>query len=288
MGEACSKSATVVTYVEEVDIKFESYTSSLDTYFKKFENKFNLLKYYQLYEYLLILNNCFHDVTPSQEDYLFLVNEDAFVSFIQKKIRSNYIMLSLLNQAEDNLNIFDTYMKEIFKSLVEAKKELFRFQNPGVKLKKNQITSIEKINLISFGLLYTNAKNRVKVNFLYNLFADETGSLSNSKKLNDFLYFHFLTASLCSLRSIKKLTEYYPNFFDKISDDDYIKYTDAFEVSDVHRLINIFTDKFFEGKTKLTKNEFMEKFIHDENFGWIFSSIGIRHFLEINNDAKKE
>jgi hypothetical protein len=288
MGEACSKSATVVSYVEQEDIKFENQSSLLDTHFKKFENKFNLLNNFQLYEYLLILNNSFHEVVPSLDDYLFLVSEDDFVSFIQKKIRSNYIILSLLNKQEDNLNIFETYMKEIYKSLIEAKKELFRFQNPGVKLKKNQITSIEKINLISFALLYTNAQNRVKINFFFNLFGDDTGSFNNSKKLNDFLYFHFLTASLCSLRSIKKLTEYFPSFFDKISDDEYIKYTDAFEVSDVHRLISIFTKKFFDGKTKLTKNEFLENFIHKENFGWIFNSTGIRHFLEINNDVKKE
>lgn len=291
MGGMCSKYNEQPHAVEEEpDIKFKKYSSSLEGYYEGVEGKYNFLKYFQLCEYLLLLTNMrVEKENPSEtRDYFQEVSRQDFLIFIENKIMKNFLVYTMLNEKEKNADIFKDFMVDLFDSEVGAAIDSFRHKNPGVKVYKGQISSVKKLNVISIGLLYCCAKNSSKMNFFYNLFVNETGNFVNSDQLEDFLYFHFIIPATCAFRAIKKLGERYPEDFTHLSNEEYFKKNDAFEIKDIYRLKDIFIRDFFKGKERLSKSEFTANFTQEDGFGWIFSPSGIRAMLEKNNDVKPQ
>lgn len=309
MGQACTKlcSKTKKTPLmpmdapaeeKEVELNFVTYKSSMDEFYKKIEDNYNFLKYFQLYEFLLILSHLkvegkkvdqseIQIEAPQMQNnhnYFQEINKMEFLVFIENKIMKNYLVISLMNENEENSAIFKDFISEVFDAFIFATIDLFKKKNPGVKVKKGSIKSIKKLFIFVIPLLYCMCSNFGKVDLFFNLFANE-GRFSKTEELKDFLFYLFIFPSTCGFRAIKQLGEKYPNKFDQISNEEYFKKSDAFEVSDIERLVDIFLESFFTSRDFLTKAEFESNF-RNEDFGWIFNSCGIRSMLERHNDVK--
>jgi hypothetical protein len=238
---------------------------------------------------MLLANVSSQDNDNTTKNYLQNITKPDFQVFIENKVMKNFLVSSLIEKETDS-DIFKAFMLEIYDSLVLCSIDAFKRKNPGVKVKKGQIKSIKKLDIIAVGILLACATNRSKIDFLYNLFSQEEGYFKHSEDLEDFLYFLFIIPSTCGFRSIKNLGEKFPEQMDSLSNEEFYKKLDAFEIEDIHRLKGIFITDFFKGSNRLSKNEFESRFVTatgEENFGWIFSSSGIRFMLEKNNDVKK-
>lgn len=291
MGQLCckkkNKQMLLVAVPDEPEkpLFFKEYTSSFDKLYTKIEEYYNLLKFFQLYEYLLLLTNLkIEGGNPQGKSMMQELEKPKFCVFVDNKILKNYLIYAYAVENEERTNIFKDFMLDLFDTLVRCSIDLYKQKNPDKKVKKGQISTVKKIAFIALGLLYCQSNNRVKVNFLYNLFLNEDGLFTLSEDLEDFLYFLFIVPASCSLIVIKNLGDKYDKI-GAISEEDFINTRDNFEVKDVLRLRGIFINDFFKGKNTLTKDEFENKFFSEqEEFGWIFNTRGIRAYLEKHND----
>ena len=287
MGEACSKQNKRYITPEEVEviIQFRSYNSSFDRYYKKIESDFNYLKYVQIYEYLLLLSSYHKDKVADghHKGYDELIDRNNFCVYVDNKILRNHLIYDLIAEDEKSSNITRDYLQQMFDTLLKSYIDLEKHKNPGKRIKKGEISCLKKLHLIPLGLLNCSSNNNIKINFLFNLFANDNNRFAKNENLNDFLYFLFLTASTASLRIIKSLGEKYSEI-EPIENEAYIKIMDAFEIKDIIRARDLFIQDFFKEKEELHIGEFTYKF-EKEDFGWIFSAKGIREFLEKHNDV---
>ena len=295
-GNLCNKIKKKELHEEkEKDITFENHKSSLDFIFRKLERDYNLLKYFQLHEYVLLLTY-FH-VEPKADPFKKHgevekkenkqeMSAEEFNIFLENKILKNYLLASLMNDKEEEILLFKAYAKLLFESLIESEKDHWRIKNPNMKLKKGHIKSVKKLYVISMGLLFCSSSNIAKVEMLYSLFSNENNQFERSEEFENFLFYLFITPSTCSFRALKGVAERYPKKLEEISAADYTQKSDALEISDIIRLKDIFLRNFFKGAGTVSKKDYEEKF-RSENFGWIFNPNGIRLFLENNNDIKE-
>jgi hypothetical protein len=297
MGTACSKLCSKKKIIRpalkdepEPEIAFEKKTSSLDHYYKKIENDYNFLKYFQLYEYILLVTNMrvgeddansIHD-----KDYLEEIDKARFCLLLDNRILKNHVIYSIVVENESNTNIFRDFQLELYEAMLRANIDLFKKKHPDVKVKKGSIVAVRKLYIYAIGLLYCNANNRTKVNFFRNLFVNSQNLVEVDENFENFLFFLFIIPSTCSLRALKALTDKYDRL-EKIDEEGYLKILDNFEIKDILRLKDIFIKEFFGEAKSLNATDFENKFtgVGRTNFGWIFDACGIREALERNNDV---
>lgn len=294
-AKLCNKSKKKELKEEEVDIVFYNYYSNLDNYYKKIEKDFNLLQYFQMWEFVLLLT--YFNVEPksdplkkehnlSKRECDQEVNYEEYSVFIENKIFKNFLIIKFIQNHEEDYLLYKEYLKFLFESLIESEKDYWRIKNPGSKLKKGYIKTLKKVYLFCLGLLFCSSPNNSKIDFLFNLFSNENKLIEVNESLEDFLFFLFILPSTCSLRAIKGLAEKFPKKLDGISSSEYMQKCDALEISDIIRLRDIFIRDFFKGSKFINKSQYEENFKNEGNFGWIFSAKGIRQLLEKNNDVK--
>jgi hypothetical protein len=306
MGVICQKCINRKELKEEsIELKFPDYKSSQDEIFSKIEKKYNPLEYFQLYSFILLLNNI--NVTENQEnldhyqastvevkaeisdlkvvkrEHLQELSKEEFIVFVGNKILKHFLVATIIKDIEDYPQIYQDYSTELYGSLMAARSDLEKRKNNGVKVKKPK--AIKKLYLFPYALLFCNCNAEGKLELLFSLFGNDKKEFALCSELEDFLYFLFITPSFCSFRAIKRIAEKYPTQFQAISAQDYVNKTDAYEVEDVLRLREIFIRDFFGGKTALTRKEYDDKFL--SGLFWIFSPSGIRLNLEKNNVPKQ-
>lgn len=316
MGVICEKCLNRKQLQEEkvkdkTELIFPELKSSMDQFFKKVENVYNALEYFQLYSFILLLNNIkAYDVSsnsivsdtnhyqengigvnpnPSSiivaREHLHEITKEDYFLFIQNKILKHFLVSTLINDIPDYNQIFQDYSAELYGSWIGARGDFDKRKNPGVKIKKPK--SLKKLQIYPYALLFCNSNAEEKMEFLFSLFANDKKEFTLCEELKEFLFFLFITPSTCSFRSIKRISEKFPTKFDTISSEEYLKKLDAFEVDDIVRLKDIFIKDFFEDKLLLTRKEYDDKIILG-GFSWIFSAKGIRLNLEKNNLPKSD
>ena len=308
MGALCQKCINRKELKEEsIELKFPEYKSSQDEVFSKIEKKYNPLEYFQLYSFILLLNNI--NVTENQEvsldhyqgstvevkagisdlkvvkrEHLQELSREEFIMFVGNKVLKHFLVATIVNDIEDFPQIYKDYSLELYGSILAARADMEKRKNNGVKVKKPK--AIKKLYLFPYALLFCNCNAEGKLELLFSLFGNERKEFALCSELEDFLYFLFITPSFCSFRAIKRIAEKFPARFEAISAQEYVNKTDAYEVEDILRLREIFIRDFFGGKTALTRKDYDVKFLSGE-FAWIFSPSGIRHNLEKNNIPKE-
>jgi hypothetical protein len=288
MGNCLKKPTNEIHEEQEVPVVFKESSSSFDKYYKKIENEYNFLKFFQFYEFLLLLGNLKTDSPQNvtEKAYLQELDKGRYCLFVDNKILKNYLIYAQTMENETNTAIFRDYLIELYDTMLKASIDLYKKKNNLEKVKKGTIVTLKKLYIMAVGLLYCAANNRTKMNFFLNLFLNDKGEFELNEHTHDFLFFLFIVPSTSSLRAVKNIGEKYDNF-GKIPDEEFLKIYDNFEVADILRLKEIFVKDFFKGKITLSKAEFEKKFI-DEDFGWIFTPSGIRGYLEKHNDKKEE
>lgn len=305
MGTLCVKKQKIEIKIEQQELTFKEYKSSFDKYYTEIEQKYIYLKYFQLYEFLVLLTNyqtrdhldhC-KDLRKNHEingchskvnkEYLYEMTKADWVTFNKNKITNNFMTQSPMEKQETDNAIFNDFMENLFELLLKGYITVYKHKNPGVSVKKGQITTLKKLYLISVGLLFCRSKNITKIGLLYNLFLDENGSFARSNELDYFLFFLFVIPSTASLNVMHRLGNKYLEQLGSLSRQDFNRLNDSFEVKDIERLMETFYKEFFKGEDKLSKRVYDQRFANSE-FGWIFSPNGIRSYLEtygnINNN----
>lgn len=305
MGQACIKKQQRELAEEEPELIFKEYKSSFDQHYTKIEQKYNYLQYFQLYEFLLLVTNykavehqdeskqigknleVNQNNTRVKKEYLQEITKADWATINRNKIMNNFIIQTLVVKSDTDSAIFTDFMENLFDVLLKGFITLYKHKNPGVSVKKGQITTLKKLYLFPFALLFCHGKNVTKVGLLYDLFLDESGNFSRSIDLDYFLFILFVIPSTATLNVLFTLGNKYEEQLGKLSQETYNKLNDPFEIKDIERLMEIFYREFFKGEEKLSKRAYDQRFANGE-FGWIFNANGIRLFLETNNDVKTD
>jgi hypothetical protein len=316
MGVICDKCLNRKQLKEEkeqdkLELIFPKLKSSMDEIFKKVESMYNPLEYFQLYSFILLLNNIkanevssnsiVSDVNHYQEngigvnpnpsniiierEHLHEITKEDYLLFIQNKVLKHFLVSTLINDIPDYNQVFQDYSTELYGSWIGARGDFEKRKNPEAKIKKPK--SLKKLQIYPYALLFCNSNAEAKMEFLFSLFVNDKKQFTLCEELREFLYYLFITPSTCSFRSIKRISEKFPTKFDMMSSEEYLKKLDAFEVDDIVRLKDIFIKDFFEDKLSLTRKQYDDKIILG-SFSWIFSASGIRLNLEKNNVPKSD
>jgi hypothetical protein len=303
MGEICCKKvAPQVVLKNEPEKIVKQYSSKLDKYNVEFEVNYNFFKYFQLYEYMLIVSNIkSNQGTPSGTLELPTSNTKAsrsfndeigigeYLSFIKNKILSNFLIQDFMNDKPDHLQLFEEFMQQMFDSLIAARFTLLKEKNknPERKIRKKDVNSIKKVILITFGLLYCSASFKTKTEIFFNLFTNEKSCLELTDELDDFLFFLFLIPSYLTHRVVSNLAPKFPKLLTVMREEDDVNLAEFFELQDVQRIKGILYKELLGESNSITKIAFEQSFMGDK-YDWIFDPRGIRYQLEIHNNNPEE
>lgn len=297
MGEiCCKKAAPQIVLKNEPEKVAKQYSSKLDKYNVEFEANYNFFKYIQLCDYLIIVSHIKSgsiEIAPSTTKVRGTFNEELtigeYLSFIKNKILSNFLIQDFQNDKPDHLQLFEEFMQQMFDSLIAARFTLLKEKNKNSekKIKKKDVTTIKKIILVAFGLLYCASSFKNKTEIFFNLFMNENSCLGLSDELDDFLFFLFLIPSYLTHRVVRNLSPKFPQLLTTMREEDDVNLAEFFEFEDVQRIKGLFYKELFGESNSITKISYEQSFMGDK-FDWLFDTRGIRFQLEINNNNSEE
>lgn len=280
----------------EQEINLPNYTSTSDTYFSLVENKYNLIKNIQLFEYMNLLENYNMETATikfegkyrydfsSKDPFIDTkMSQIEFQSFIENKLLSVKELVELYGEDIPTISFFKECFMKIFSALNLRINSFYKNEN------KNE-ENIKKLNLIALGMLYCRGKNINKIKLFFDLFKNDNNIFIKSEKLDNYLISSFFIASYC-LVSVRAFIDNEEKGLPKIDNKLMIILFNEKRLSQKYceELLKFFNENFFGDKQELNWDEFKNKFIcnegNDDNksFGWIFSTAGIRNKLEDKN-----
>ena len=269
---------TLLAQTEE-EIEFPQYSSLIDNHLECLEKDNNLFRYLSLVEYINLLSyyNLETATIPFEGPYkIHFSYKDEFLSnVIHEELFQSFIENSILRNREigEEESTFKEMCIELFKSL-----KLKLRQNSGDENK-----NITKRDLLCLGILFCKTNNINKIKLFFDIFKNEKELFIPSEELNEFLISSFLISSYCLISAKKKLSQTNPTI-PETSLEDLKNLVSNSELKDCQNLVKLFNLKFFFNKNAFTWEEFKQKFIGINGFGWIFSTKGIRQALQENQN----
>ena len=270
---------------DEKEIQKFIYKSSNDSQLEIIENKYNLLTYIQLVEYINLLENYSPDTATvpfegvfktkfsANDEFLNVpISKEEFQSFVENKLLKIQDIYEISGKNEILVNTFKSIIFEIYKSLEIKLNQHFNEKIPD---------RIKKQNLIPLSILYCSSNNVSKVKLIFDLFKNENELFCKSNELNEFLLCSFLISSYCAVSARKSVSDTNSSI-PKLNIEEIRKMIETSELKDSENLVKIFNDHFFD-KEGFNWVEFKDKFDKQDGFGWILSSKGIRSKLEEHN-----
>ena len=273
--------------VDEEEIPFPNYSSKFDKIYYYIDVKYNcfvkltLVQYINLLEHFEISNCTIFFDGPYKTKYS---KNDSFLNktFMEEEFQSfleNYILkipeiLQFFHFDDESIGIFKQAFLNIAKSL-------------QLKLKQSNKNNdmLKKLNLIPLGLLFSKSTNIDKIKLFFDLFKNDNDLFCKSDLLNEYLLSNFLISSYCILKARKDLGN--SHGIESIEINDVKKMVQYCELSDCINLVKYFNDNFFDEEL-ISWVKFKNKFENikkinakTDSFGWIFSTKGVRHFLEV-------
>lgn len=264
----------LVTESEE-DIELPSYNSTSDKHLECLEKDNNLLRYLTLIEYLNLLSYFTSETATIPYDGPYKLNfssNDNFLStFFYEELFQSFLENTILKNRE--LREEETIFKEMFMELFKSLKLKFK-QNY-----KDENKNITKRDLICLGILFCKASNIKKIKLFFDIFKNEKEQFVPSEELEEYLLSSFLISSYCLISARKRLSQTNPTI-PEFSFNELKILLENSQLEDCQSLVKYFNHNFFFHKKTFSWNEFKQKFKGDNNFGWIFSTKGIRKKLE--------
>lgn len=284
LAEACCNNGKKNLFKELEKTKYEA---NSDKFLISVEKKYNLLQYVPFQEYynaLINFNEGSGTISTNMDsyqskldDYGMLeepISEEAFSNFMESKIIPLDCLYNFrLEKNNKILTIFRDILSETYKNL----------EKNYIKYSDDKRNIIRKHHLLALGFLYCKGQKYVKIESFFKIFKGKKDNFPQTTQLNNFLLGLFLIPSCCLVYVRMKLGIKYLNF-GEIAKSDILFILSAFELKDIERLLMIFYKAFFELKTEMTHEEFIQKFV-SKNFGWLFQPSGIRFYLEKYNDT---
>lgn len=282
MGNLCKKpDLSIPRKSPPRDIEFKSFTGSNESYFDKIDVEINFLKYLELHQYLETLysygNKDDTDYSHKEE-----IGENVFGMFIELKLLKSAIVYSESISVESNYNLFKDYYSRFFTYLHKVYKNYYK-EAFGEKLKQEE-KAVPKISLIPLGIYQCHSTNKSKMELIFNTCSNDDYELeSNSETLRMFIFFMLIIPSCVSLLSLNEVAKERDDIRKSFPEEIFIKMYDAYQVKDSLRELENVISSLFNGKEKLSYNEFRDNII-EKGLVWLFTSSGVRDYLEKHNE----
>jgi len=149
-------------------------------YLNDFQNKFNILRFFQLTDFLNLLNSfrpdihmddCSHSIRFRDS----MINKDDWMRFVNTKIINSPLIPEIDNTLK---SLQSQFYDDIFDSLLRSYKYFYNSQNE----------IIPKLMITSYAFNYCARKISLKIEIFFNLFANQNGKLSLTDDVYSFLY----------------------------------------------------------------------------------------------------
>ena len=278
-----------IVATNEEEISFPIYTSKFD----------------KIYNYIVVKYNCFGKITLVQYinllEYFDINNSTTvFDGPYKTKYSKNDPFLNKTLVEEEFQNFLENYIltvPDLFyhfnDETISLFKQIFISISKSLKLKLSQNNQnnnvLKKLNLLPIGLLFCKSSNIDKIKLFFDLFKNDDDLFCKSDLLDEYLLSNFLISSYCVLKARKDFGGIYG--IEPLDIKDVKNMVQYCELSDCSSLVKYFDDNFFD-KELLNWSEFKDKFKRDrkingrtDSFAWIFSTEGVRHYLEeLNNN----
>jgi hypothetical protein len=247
-------------------------------YLNDFQNKFNILRFFQLTDFLNLLNTFRPDCGNDNSSHSLkfsdtMINKDDWMRFVNTKI----INSPLIPDIDPSFKTLQgQFYDDVFDNLLRSYKFFYGSEH----------NFIPKIMTISFAFNLCARKISQKIEIIFNLFADFNGKFSLTDDVYTFLYsliffaFDFPTEFLNKYQDAENNKKYYG--IDKISDmGNYlsVEKRDAIVKAFFQRETkNIFGE---DEKKTYDKNEFKNLIVNTENgAAWIIDNGILRTKME--------
>lgn len=279
------------SYIDyEMDINFKSYRAISDEWLKdNFEDKYIFLHLIPFRDFYFLL---LKEKSQTKEFQLELkkfsisssdtvlnkyVTKEQFNSFINDILFEHPILKKQIKN-EQHKTKCEHFLLYIYSCL---KKRIFKYQY-GSEYIPEKTKIITKLHLLAIGFVFCSGRNIEKIDFLFRIFSEQDEIVRRNENIFKFLLCIFLISSQCVL---------YANL--KMDIDDYEKFPfkflntvrHSFSLRNIEIGVNSFNNSFFEENDFYEYNDFINIFKY-RDFDWIFSSSGIRYYLELNDEKE--
>ena len=268
-----------------------NYNAMSDKFLMTIENSYNLLLKIPFNEYAKVLlsfsqsgplstssNSTPNNKSANNVSFAMLdepISDDVFQHFISNKIIANDVLYNFtLENDHQTIMIFKDLLIETYRD----------FKKNFAIYSEDKYNITRKYHLLALGIVYCSGRVRDKVDFIFKLFKNSNNNFHKSQELNRFMLSCFLLPSCCQVFARMKMAMKYP-FLGDISKEDMLSILDAFELSDLERLVGIVNGMLFKEKNFVNYNEYIEVFQYNK-LEWMLCPSGIRFNLEKFNDVK--
>ena len=294
----CSSCNTNPITTENIET---NYNAMSDKFLMPIENNYNLLLKIPFNEYVKVLlsfsqsgpfsmntninknNNTLTAITFQMLDEP--ITEEVFNNFLTNKIISNDLLYNYtLENDKQTLTLFKDLLIETYRD----------FRKNFSIYSEDKYNIVRKYHLLALGMVYCSGKIKDKTELIFKLFKSSSSTITmnnrgnnclyRSQDLNRFMLSCFLFPSCCQVFARMRMAMKYP-FLGDISKEDMLSILDAFELSDLERLVKIVNGVLFKEKSCLNMKEFSDV-VKDNKMEWMFCPSGIRFNLEKFNDVK--
>ena len=253
-------------------------------YLNDFQDKFNILKYIQLVDFINLLNTFRFDEPEETSSHSVkftdsLLNKDGWIKFINYRILESPI---IPNIDSVGMNLQKQFFDDVFDRLLMSYRFFFQTEN----------YYIPKIMVISFAFNYCGRKISQNVDIFLNLFCNPEGKIEFTNDVYAFLYclitfaFDFPTEFLTKFTS----PEYNKNYFNVKSSSEWELFSKVDERDSIcKQFFQLETRKIFgeDEKKSYTRDEFKLLLLDtSENGGtWIIDNGLLRTRMEAGLQA---
>jgi hypothetical protein len=263
------------------DIEFRIIKGKNEPIFKNVEDTCNFLKYLQLHEYLELLFS-YQITTVDSSSHLGIMRETNFPMFLEMKILKNILVFAESGRNDVNYTLFKDFYTNFFSFLHKTYKSYYKSVYDE-KLHQEE-TSVPKLTLVPLGLFHCGGSNKAKIELIFNLCCNDNYEVeANSEVLRMLFFFILIIPSGVTLLTLNAVAKENDSVRDMFPEDEFIRIYDAYQVKDSLRELDKVLGILFKGEERLSFEAF-QKSILTNNLEWIFSSAGVRNYLETHND----
>jgi hypothetical protein len=276
MGNLC-KNPTYINKdmdLSQRDLIIRTYHANSDTYYDNFDKSFNYLKFIDLPQYIVFATKQFKDCDP-------FINELS--EYDQNIFITNYILnnpsiedLNFINEQEET--IFINFISTMHKWLNKAYLQFFKYKRVDV----TQTDNIKLLALLIVGILYCHSEVQQRIDVIFNILStNDRVYKCDSTQL--FFFYLFLIPTYISLGCIYSIYSMSDSLKTIIKEERYNEIMTRFSLKSVYNLTEIFLKNFFDDDDKgFSYQDFKKRIILDD-YSWVLTQSGIRHYLEKYN-----
>ena len=271
-----------------VDFVFKPFIAKHDNFFKIAEEDMNYFQYLQLHDFLVLLQIFSTDENEVDSDikaYNKIITKQSFTVFIDLKIIKHFLIFPDSSKSNSFSEDFKLLYENFYEILFKGYKTIVTSVT-GEKFAKDK-TNIKKLKILALmplGFLFCKSSNRAKIETIFNMFANDENELTvDNKDFKVFICLMFSIPSGIFFITLKELSKEKDLLVGKLDDDKYQEIYSTYEIKDSLRNAEGFIKLLFNDKNVLNFDDFQNS-ITDSKLNWIFTSSGIRNYLENNNN----